>query len=191
MNVSHETLEDRKNTYFDLLQKWNKTHNLVQSNSLDDFLCRHWEDSLQLTKYIPLLNLRIFDIGSGAGFPGIPLACAGYNVTLCEIISKKVAFLKTAKSALGLDFKIIDSDAYKIHETFDIITSRAFSALENILEIMMNVSHETSKGLFLKGKTFEEEVKKARDKFVFDLNIYPSQTSLEGVVLEITNLKKK
>lgn len=191
MNVSRETLEARKNTYFNLLQKWNKTHNLVQSDSLGDFLSRHWEDSLQLREYISLGDLRILDIGSGAGFPGIPLACDGYDLTLCEIISKKVAFLKMAKSELGIDFKIIDSDAYKIRETFDIITSRAFSSLENILKIMVNVSHETSKGLFLKGKTFEEEIKKARDKFIFDMNIYPSQTSSEGVILEITNLKKK
>lgn len=191
MNVSRETLMSRHKIFLDLLKKWNTSYNLVQKNTLDDFFMRHWEDSLQVGQFIFDKGMKILDIGSGAGFPGIPLACNGYDVTLCEIIGKKVAFLKIARHELQLDFEIIDSDAYKIDKVYDIITSRAFSELENILKIMRNVSHETSRGLFLKGKKHREEIEKARDKFTFDVNIHPSQTSPDGVVLEITNLQEK
>lgn len=190
-NVSRETLLFRRNIFLDLLRKWNATHNLVQEKTLDDFFSRHWDDSLQLASIITDPSLKILDIGSGAGFPGIPLSAAGYNLSLCEITSKKIAFLKIARHEIGLNYKIIDEDVWGLEGEYDIVMSRAFSNLENILKIMKKVSRETSKGIFLKGKKYKEEVENARTKFLFDLKIYPSQTSLEGVILEISNLQEK
>ena len=80
--------------YIELLNNWNKRINLVQADTLRDVKTRHIDDSLQLAPYLPK-NGTIFDIGSGAGLPGIILAIAGFdNIVLIEKDIKKSVFLK-------------------------------------------------------------------------------------------------
>jgi 16S rRNA (guanine527-N7)-methyltransferase len=191
--VSRETLEDRKAIYYDLLRKWNKSYNLVQQNTLKDFDHRHWDDSIQIAEYIANDEKSILDIGSGAGFPGLVLASAGYlNVTLCEIGHKKREFLKEAARQLNVKAEI-ENDCYVIDKTFDFVVSRAFSELRILLEVQNNVSRETNDtiGLYLKGEKHLEEIRKAQEKWAFDFEIFPSKTSEKGVILEIRKVEKK
>src|SRR5262249_18801904 len=73
VHVSRETL-DRLRTYVDLLREWSAYHNLVSRRSLDDVWRRHVWDSAQLTGFVPQNAMKIVDLGSGAGFPGLVLA---------------------------------------------------------------------------------------------------------------------
>ena len=191
--VSRETLlREKAHQYFLLLEKWNQAHSLVQSNSLKDFFERHFNDSTQLLPFIYESNPTIIDVGSGAGFPAIPLAIYGHDVTASEINNKKLSFLKYCRFELSLqNLSIFEGDIYSQKKSFDIVTARAFSALENLLIIQKNVSRETTRGLYLKGKSYVSEMEKASKKWHFDVKIHPSQTSPEGVILEITNLKTK
>lgn len=124
--VSRETINERKEIYFSLLSKWNLKINLVQEDSLKDFEERHWCDSLQLLSYITDSSLKILDIGSGGGFPGIPLAIHDLDITLTEIIDKKRIFLKEVIRQCDLKNTKTGKDAFQIKDKFDIITSRAF-----------------------------------------------------------------
>lgn len=195
LNVSRETSDDLENkyqAYLNLLEKWNNSFSLVQSDSLKQYFDRHLADSLQLIKYITDKTHTILDVGSGAGFPAIPLATHSYQITASEIVSKKISFLKYCRYELALNtLDIYDGDVYLLSKSYDVVTSRAFSELDNLLKIQSNVSRETTYGLYLKGKTYEAELEKAREKWGFDAKIYPSQTSSEGVILEIRNLKAK
>jgi len=187
-------LNSQKQLFFDLLCRWNAAYNLIQKNTLDDFEVRHWLDSYQLVSYLPK-NARILDIGSGAGFPGLVLAMAGFHVTLCEINQKKMTFLKEVSRQCHLENISFFEDAYNYKkEAVDVITSRAFADLSVLLSILESVSRETKSsrspfGLFLKGRTYKEEISEARKKYNFDVEIYPSQTSKESAILKITNLK--
>lgn len=189
--VSRETIEERKKLYFLLLHKWNQKINLIQEDSLNDFEERHWNDSIQLLDLINDVSLKIFDIGSGGGFPGIPLAIHNFHITLSEIIHKKRVFLKEVIRQCHLVNAKTTSDAFQIKEQYDIIVSRAFSSLKNILSVHLNVSRETTKGFYLKGENFQNEINEALKIFSFNFIIHPSKTSKDSVILEIFNLSKK
>ncbi len=189
--VSRETIEERKKIFLDLLSSWNKKVNLVQSNSLQDFELRHWGDSLQILRYIKNKNSKVLDLGSGGGFPGIVLGIHGVNVVLTEVIQKKIAFLQEVVRLCCLDNVKIIKDASLFSGKADIITARAFADLEAILGYHQNVSRETSVGIYHKGQSCKQEIKKALEKYAFDCKVCPSQTSKEGVILLISNLLKK
>jgi 16S rRNA (guanine527-N7)-methyltransferase len=184
------TINESKQVYFNLLHKWNKAYNLVQEKTVEDFENRHWKDCYQIVSLIPE-NSRILDVGSGAGFPGIVLAMAGFNVTLCEINQKKMIFLKEVTRLCHLHNVSFATDINNVMDHYDVVVSRAFSNLTDLLGIMKNVSRETSStvGIFLKGKTFQEEIENARLLYDFDVDITPSQTSADSVILKIRNLK--
>src|SRR5690606_20806533 len=80
-----------------LLRKWNAVQNLVSRETIDELWPRHIEDSLQLMKFVRQSDLRVIDLGSGGGFPAIPMAIASRETerrfTLIESIAKKASFL--------------------------------------------------------------------------------------------------
>ncbi len=189
--VSRETINAKKEIYRDLLFHWNKQIALVQDNSLEEFNERHWNDSLQLLKYIDNPSATILDVGSGGGFPGVVLGIHGLHATLTDIIMKKVIFLKEALRVCSLSHCSVLHDAGRSPEAFDIVTSRAFSTLKTIFGYQLNVSRETTIGLHMKGKNYEDELKEALKIYTFSHEVYPSQTSPEGVIIRVSNLTKK
>ena len=78
-NVSRETMDDFY-SFKNLLMKWNTEINLVSSNTIVDFMTRHVLDSVQLIKYFHSVKGKLRDIGTGGGFPGIPLAIYAKNI---------------------------------------------------------------------------------------------------------------
>jgi 16S rRNA (guanine527-N7)-methyltransferase len=94
--------------HLNLLEKWNRKHNLVGPGSIADWLDRHTLDSLVIARQIAP-NQRVLDIGSGAGFPGIPLAIArpDLDVLLAEARQKRTAFLQLVKATLGLKVTVL------------------------------------------------------------------------------------
>lgn len=190
-HVSRETITERKDLFFSLLQKWNQKINLVQALSLTGFEERHWEDSLQLLDHIKDASSKIIDVGSGGGFPGIPLAIYGCNITMTEIIDKKRIFLKEVIRQCDLKSAHTEKDAFQITDYYDIVTSRAFSSLKNILSVQLNVSRETTRGLYLKSDIFQDEINESLKLFSFNFIVHPSKTAKDSVILEVFNLSKK
>lgn len=189
--VSHETVE-KLLKYHDTLLKWQKTINLIGKDTAGEAWTRHFLDSLQLMKYIDDKNKIIVDLGSGAGFPGMALAIAGYNnVHLVESDARKVAFLREIARIAEVKVtihhcRIEDCDFKKI----DIFLSRACASLDKLLHLTAPYfSHETI-CLFHKGKNHAIENEEALLHWQYDLDIIPSVASSEGVILKLSNIRK-
>ncbi len=172
--------------YIELLKQWNKYINLVQANSLKDVKKRHIDDCLQLTPYLPKEG-TIFDIGSGAGFPGVILAIAGFNnLVLIEKDIKKAVFLKEVKRNLNLNYEIYNGDVYhlntkKYKKPFFAI-SRAFGSLQILIDIMKKLS--IPNGLFHRGKNWQFEITQLEMRNC-NYEIIKSQLTHDSVILKI------
>src|ERR1700736_2752496 len=108
--------------------RWNKTINLTRIERVEEAVDRHYAESLFLGVNLPPGPLKIADVGSGAGFPGIPVAILRPNVSIALIEShqRKAVFLKEATRSLP-NVTVISRRAEEIAESFDWIVSRAVS----------------------------------------------------------------
>lgn len=173
-----EELFSKLNRYKNLLIEWNKKFNLTTIIEEKDIFLKHFFDSLYLSTECDFTNKKICDIGTGAGFPGMVLAIVfdkGY-FTLMESNNKKILFLEAVKVDLGLNnVDIISARAEdygkKNREIFDVITCRAVSALNIILELSTSMLKVGGKFIPMKSNV-EEELKNARgniDKLSYKL----------------------
>ncbi len=121
--------------HFLLLQRWNKVLNLTSVREPADVVERHYCESLFLATCLPHGNLSVGDIGSGAGFPGIPSAIARpeCSVTLIESHQRKSVFLQEAVRELP-NVTVLAMRAEQVTKTFEWVTSRAvrFSEIEDV-----------------------------------------------------------
>jgi 16S rRNA (guanine(527)-N(7))-methyltransferase RsmG len=117
--------------HYELLLKWNQTLNLTRIENLEDAVQRHYAEALFLASQLPKTPLRIADIGSGGGFPGLPVAVfrPDCSVTLIESHQRKAVFLKEASRNLP-NVKVLPKRAEEVDLTegrFDVAISRAVS----------------------------------------------------------------
>jgi 16S rRNA (guanine527-N7)-methyltransferase len=121
--------------YVALLEKWNHTHNLTAIREPDRMLTHHVLDALSTLPHLPQApGLRLIDVGSGGGSPGVPLAVArpDWHVTLLDSKRKKATFLRQVAAELDLrNVKVAASrvEDYAPEASFDVAISRAFAAL--------------------------------------------------------------
>lgn len=195
-DVSRETIDLLKR-YQNSLTEWQQKFNLVSDASLQDSWNRHFLDSMQLFKFIPENAKVMYDFGSGAGFPGMVLAVMAkektpyLKVKLVESIAKKTLYLNHVRDLAGVNAEIINDRIENIPaEKADVITSRAMTALDNLLGYAYKFCGAQTKCIFPKGKKHREEIEAARKHWRFDCEIVPSDLSDEGVILIITNLVK-
>ncbi|HVY51999.1 MAG TPA: 16S rRNA (guanine(527)-N(7))-methyltransferase RsmG [Devosia sp.] len=180
-----------------LLRKWNTAHNLVSRETVDALWPRHIEDSLQLMRLLGPADRDLIDLGSGGGFPAIPLAIASRGAdrrfTLVEPIAKKAAFLRAAARELRLPLTILEQRAEDIdsRETFDVITSRALANLPQLMAYGIRLVRPGGRLLLHKGRTYREESSRAAQLFDYDMVVHQSGTEPGGVVLEISKLRAK
>ena len=121
--------------YLTLLQKWNARTNLTAIRDEEGILSRHFLESILCAHALPESIQTLLDFGSGAGFPGIPIALMRSNllVTLAESQNKKAAFLREAVRTLGLNTKVHSGRAEDLQERFDCITLRAVDKMEKAI----------------------------------------------------------
>lgn len=149
--------------YLQELKKWNRAYNLTSLKKDEDIIVRHFFDSLLYLEAVPEGRYSICDIGSGAGFPGVPIAIVRpeFEICLIEPSRKKTAFLRHIKRTLKLqNVEILEGRAEDIRDRmFDIGVTRA---LFSIGELIKKARHMLKKnGFFVlnKGPKFEEEIK--------------------------------
>ncbi|MCI5733849.1 MAG: 16S rRNA (guanine(527)-N(7))-methyltransferase RsmG [Bacilli bacterium] len=149
-------------TYYKLLVSYNEFVNLTAITKEEDVYLKHFYDSLTLFKGINLKeNLKICDIGTGAGFPGLVLKIVFPNlsVTLVDSLEKRIKFLDLAIEKLNLkDIKTVHSriEDYKENELFDVVVSRAVAKINVLLELGCQLSKTGGLFVFMKGNVLEE-----------------------------------
>ena len=135
LNVSRETIK-KLDLYVNYLISFQEHTNLISNSSLSSIWNRHILDSSQIINYFPNKMLRILDVGTGAGFPGIILSILTDNeIILIDSSKKKCKFLSNVINLVGLNAKVVcrrveDLEYYKA----DIITARAVSSIERLLK---------------------------------------------------------
>lgn len=165
----NEDILNKLNIYFNLLVQWNEKFNLTTIIQEKDVYLKHFYDSICIVKtnLIKNENIKLCDLGTGAGFPGIVIKIFfnEINVVLIESSTKKCEFLNTVIKTLNLkDIKIVN-DRAEIYgktnkEIFDIVTCRAVSDLRIILELSIPLLKVGGYFLPLKSN-IEEELKKS------------------------------
>jgi len=194
--VSRET-EQRLEKFVALLLQWQQNQNLIGSSTIPTIWTRHVADSLQLLELAPDAKIWL-DFGSGAGFPGIPIACAladtpGATVHLVESVGKKAAFLREAINATGIPAVLHhirsenfgDSGVDKV----DVVTARALAPLKTLCDQAFPWIDRGAIGLFPKGQDVDAELTEAAKYWNIQSSKVPSKTSPEGCIVKITGLK--
>lgn len=158
--------------YYDILIKWNSFMNLTAITEYDDVLKKHFLDSISLVKAIPKIHemrYSVIDVGTGAGFPGIPLKIVfpDLKITLLDSLNKRVQFLNEVIDSLQLkDIVTIHGRAEDVamqkdkRETFDLCVSRAVANLSTLSEYCL--PFVKINGFFVSYKS--EKVKEECDK---------------------------
>ena len=194
-NVSRETFEKLK-TYECLLKEWQTKFNLVSNSTLENAWERHFLDSVQLFKLIPQTAKTLMDFGSGAGFPGMVIAIMAnaktpyLKVSLVESTTKKTLYLNEVKKQVGVEVEIINERIEKIKpHIVDVITSRAMTSLDALLQYALPFCGKKTVCIFPKGKKYAEELREAQKKWCFNYQIVDSEQSDEGKILVITDLR--
>jgi 16S rRNA (guanine527-N7)-methyltransferase len=144
-----------------LVRKWARSHNLVARGDSDLLISRHVLDSLAIRPHIGAG--RLLDVGSGAGFPGIPLAIVepGLEITVLDSSGKKARFLRHAKRSLGLRNLTVAHarvEEFLPGDPFATIVSRAFSALPDFAAAVRHLATQESRLLAMKGKRPDREL---------------------------------
>lgn len=192
-DVSRETIENIR-IYARLLKKWQKKLNLVSETSLSDMWSRHFYDSFQLKELFDRSkaeNLRILDIGSGAGFPGLLLSMLGLGeFHMVESNGKKCIFMRQVIRETNCNAVVHNARAEMIKPFHvDYIVSRACASLDKLFDLGRNFIREDTICLFLKGQIVDKEITEAGLNWDFKVEKHTSASEESGVILKVSHIK--
>lgn len=169
LTLTEEQIEKFYN-YMNLLIEWNKKINLTAIVEPKDIILKHFIDSLTIEKYIKK-GETIIDVGTGAGFPGIPLKIAreDLKITLADSLNKRINFLNEVINKLNLkDIETIHTRAEelgknkKYREKFDIATSRAVANMSTLSEYLIPFIKVEGKCICMKSSDIDTELENAK-----------------------------
>ncbi len=175
-----------------MLGAWNQRLNLVGPGELAAYWQRHALDSAQLVAQAPEARSWV-DLGSGAGFPGLVIACClkgleGASVDLVESNSKKAAFLREAIRATGAPARVLPVRAETLAsstQAYAVVTARAFAPLDRIIDLAVPILQRGATGLFLKGAGVEAELKEAGKRWALAYELIPSLSDPGGRIVRV------
>jgi 16S rRNA (guanine527-N7)-methyltransferase len=206
--------------YAALLEKWQQRMNLVGASTLPDIWRRHFLDSAQLYPLLPANDeandaggkrkLKVFDLGSGAGFPGLVLAILGKHdpdfpggrplrIQLIESDRRKAAFLAEAVRVLDLAAGNASATEVRIRaqraevvepQIVDAVTARALAPLERLLETAARFTGPQTILLFPKGKSVEAELRDADKAWKIERRTIQSRSDPSGAILRLSGLQR-
>lgn len=166
----------------ELYKDWNLKINVVSRKDIDELYVRHVLHSLGIAKIIDFKSgSRVMDVGTGGGFPGIPLAILFPETQfhLVDSIGKKIKVVNEVAQGLGLqNVKTTHGRVEDVKDTYDFIVSRAVAQMETFVRwtkgrIAKKQQHELKNGiLYLKGGDLTEELKKYTSAKIYDLSTY-------------------
>lgn len=145
------------------LKKWNKAYNLTAITDDREIIAKHFLDSLLYLKAIPADVQTLCDVGTGAGFPGIPIALVrpDLQITLIEPSRKRCSFLRHLTKRLNLkNIEVIEANAETVDAgPFDLVLTRATFTIADLLKKAAHLAKPGGWFLFSKGPKYEEELK--------------------------------
>jgi 16S rRNA (guanine527-N7)-methyltransferase len=196
--VSRETAA-RLDRFVALLIDWQGRMNLIAASTVPTLWTRHIADSLQLIAIAPQAR-KWADLGSGGGFPGVPIACAlveqgSAEVHLIESNKKKAAFLREAVRITGAPAVVHAERVADFAEGFrgelDAVAARALAPLPELLSIAYPLLKRSAQGLFPKGQDVEAELTQATKCWSIQASLVPSRTDPKSRVVVIREAKPK
>ncbi len=196
--VSRET-EARLDRFVALLLEWNAKTNLVAPSTLPELWTRHIADSLQLVDLAPGARIWV-DLGSGGGFPGIPIACvlAGQSnarVHLVESNGKKAAFLREAVRATGVPAVVHAERIENFGDSFmtevHVVTARALAPLKSLCDQSFPLLSKGAIGLYPKGQDVEAELTETAKYWKVRSQLAPSRTAADGRIVIVRSLEPR
>ncbi len=159
--------------YYELLIEWNNKFNLTAITDKEEVEIKHFSDSLSLLDHFNISDVHsLIDVGTGAGFPGIPLkiACPHLRVTLLDSLQKRVTFLNEVVKELGLtDVTVIHGRAEDLgrdpehREKYDLCVSRAVANLSSLTELCLPFVNIGGFFVSYKSEKTEDEMDRAKD----------------------------
>ncbi len=157
--------------YMDLIQKWTKVYNLTAVRDPAEMLTHHLLDSLavvgplraqlQVRLSDSAMPIRLLDVGSGAGLPGVVIAICSPNMTVhcVDTVGKKAAFIQQVSASLKLpNLRGIHSRVEALKDKYEVISSRAFASLPDFTSWSVNALAEQGIWMAMKGKDPAEEI---------------------------------
>lgn len=176
-----------------LLLQENNNFNFIGKSTIADIWDRHILDSAQILKHIDNKDVKIADLGTGAGFPGIIISILGAKeVHLVEKSVRKCEFLRKAKLLSPNRLFVHQAKLEELEgQKFDVITSRALASLDKLIDYSLKLLKEGGYCLFLKGKNLDAELAEVKKIFDFKYELYPSLTSDESRIIKAWDISKK
>jgi 16S rRNA (guanine527-N7)-methyltransferase len=186
-------------TYKNFLLEWNQKFNLISKNDEPKIELHHFFDSLAISKYLTDKN-KGFDVGSGAGFPAIPLKILNPHIeyTLAESIGKKAKFLDALVKKLNLEnVTIINDRAENLSKKseyaakFDFATVRAVATLDKLIDLCLPFLKKNAILYAHKSEHITEEVESISKKNISKLDIISYQLPTTSIIRKIVMIQKK
>ncbi|HVI05347.1 MAG TPA: 16S rRNA (guanine(527)-N(7))-methyltransferase RsmG [Sphingomicrobium sp.] len=189
--VSRETCE-KLEAYVSLLKEESRRQNLVSASSLGNLWERHILDCAQLVRFEPGPEARWADIGSGAGLPGIVIACiVGGPVLLVEPRRLRVEFLHKVCESLRLNASVYLGKAERAEGTADIITARAVTSLTQLLKISAHLSTRKTVWALPKGRRALAELAEAQRSWQGVFHVEQSVTDGDSHIVVATGVRER
>jgi 16S rRNA (guanine527-N7)-methyltransferase len=189
--VSRETFE-RLTAFVARLKHEARHQNLVSASTLDHVWERHILDSAQLVRFEPSPGASWVDVGSGAGLPGIVIACLVEGVvTLVEPRRLRADFLRRVVASLRLTAKVECANVERIGGSFDVVTGRAVAPLSKFLEMSRHLSTEKTHWLLPKGRSAKSELAEAQRAWQGAFHVEQSVTDADSRIIVGTGVRAK